>query len=129
MRYIPVKRLQESCNILYMVVGIGIIEIFIVESRSLKEKRGVLRRIVSRTQNKFSISIAEVGENDEWKRGQIGFAVVGNDRSFVNSRLDKIIKFIADLKIADVINSEIELINISDTADNCGYKEGKSNEF
>lgn len=112
-----------------MVVGIGIIEIFIAESRSLKEKRGVLRRIVGRTQNKFSLSIAEVGENDEWKRGKIGFSVVGNDRSFVNSKLDKIIKFIEDLNVANVIDSEIELINISDTANNSRYKEGKIDEF
>ncbi|NQU04253.1 MAG: DUF503 domain-containing protein [Syntrophaceae bacterium] len=112
-----------------MVVGIGIIEIFIAESRSLKEKRGVLRRIMSRTQNKFSLSIAEVGENDEWKRGQIGFAVVGNDKSFVNSRLDKIVQFIEGLNIAGVIDSRIELINISDTIGDGGYKEGKFDEF
>ena len=112
-----------------MVVGIGIIEIFIAESRSLKEKRGVLRRIMGRTQTKFSISIAEVGDNDKWKRGTIGFSVVGNDRSFVNSMLDKIIKFIEDLNLADVINSEIELINISDIVNNSPYEEGKIDEF
>ncbi len=112
-----------------MVVGIGIIDIFIGESRSLKDKRGVLRRIMGRTQNKFSLSIAEVGANDEWKRGQIGFAVVGNDRSFVNSKLDKILQFIEGLNIAGVIDFRIELINISDTTGDCGYREGKFDEF
>lgn len=112
-----------------MVVGIGIVDIFIAESRSLKEKRGVLRRIISRTRHKFSLSIAEVGNNDEWKRGTIGFAVVGNDRSFVNSRLDKILQFIEGLHIAGVVDSRIELINVSDSAGDGGNREGTCDEF
>jgi len=112
-----------------MVVGIGIIEIFIVESRSLKEKRSVLRRITSRTQNKFSLSLAEVGDNDEWKRGKLGFAFVGNDRGFVNSKLDKIVQFIEGLNVANVISSRIELINVSDTTHDFGDVEGICDGF
>jgi hypothetical protein len=112
-----------------MVVGIGIIEIFIAESRSLKDKRGVLRRIIGRTQTKFSISIAEVGDNDKWKRGTIGFSVVGNDRSFINSRLDKIIQFIEDLNLADIIDSEIEVLTVSDPVNNSPYEGERIDEF
>jgi uncharacterized protein YlxP (DUF503 family) len=112
-----------------MVVGIGIVEIYIAESRSLKEKRSVLRRIVSRAHNTFSLSIAEIGENDQWKRGEIGFAVVGNDRNFVNSKLDKIVQFIEGLTIARVIDAKIELINISDAVGDYGYREGDCDEF
>jgi len=39
-----------------MFVGIGIIDIFIAESRSLKDKRGVLKSMIKRTQNEFNIS-------------------------------------------------------------------------
>ena len=112
-----------------MVVGIGIVNIFIGESRSLKEKRGVLRRIMGRTQSKFSLSIAEIGNNDEWKRARIGFAIVGNDRSFVNSRLDKVLQFIEGLNIAGVVDSRIELISISDSAGEGGNREGFFDEF
>jgi len=112
-----------------MVVGIGIVDIFIGESRSLKEKRGVLRRIMGRTQSKFSLSIAEIGNNDEWKRARIGFAIVGNDRSFVNSRLDKVLQFIEGLNIAGVVDSRIELISISDSAGEGGNREGFFDEF
>ncbi len=59
------------------------LELFIAESRSLKEKRSVLKRVLSRTQQTFSLSIAEVGEQDNWKHAVIGFAVVGNDRGFI----------------------------------------------
>ncbi len=100
-----------------MFVGIGIIEIFIAESRSLKEKRGVMKSILRRTQNEFNISIAEVGVNDDWKRGEIGFGVVGNDKRFVNSKIDKILRFIDDLYLAEVVNCRVEIMSFADAVE------------
>lgn len=67
-----------------MVVGTGIIGIVITESRSLKEKRTVLRRIPGRAKNKCNISIAGVGQSDDWKKCRIGFSIVGNEKRFIN---------------------------------------------
>ena len=97
-----------------MVVGVGIVDIFIIESRSLKEKRGILRRIIKRTQNKFNISIAEVGAQNSWKRARIGFSVIGNDRSFVNSMMDTIMRYIEELGLADIVNTDMEIISFAD---------------
>ncbi|MCK9274430.1 MAG: DUF503 domain-containing protein [Syntrophales bacterium] len=96
-----------------MVVGTGIVELFIPESRSLKEKRSVLKRVVGRTQQTFSLSIAEVGEQDNWKRSKIGFAVVGNDRGFIESKMAHIARFIEDLHLVDILDLKKEIINIS----------------
>jgi len=57
------------------------------------------------------LSIAEVGENDKWQRAQVGFCVVGNDKRYVNSSLDKIANFINDLRVVDLLNSEIEILD------------------
>jgi uncharacterized protein YlxP (DUF503 family) len=76
-----------------MVVGWGIIDIVVEGSRSLKEKRSVVRRILGRTKNTFNVSIAEVGAYNDWKRCQIGFSVAGNERGFVQSKMDKNCKF------------------------------------
>lgn len=111
-----------------MVIGSGIIDIWIVESRSLKEKRGVLSRILKRTQNEFNITIAEIGENDHWKRAKIGFAVVGNDHSYINGKVDHILRFIDSLQLAEVLNTNIEMIHISDMTGPCRYEEGKYDE-
>ena len=108
-----------------MVVGSGIIDLWIAGSNSLKEKRGVLSRILKRTQNEFNISIAEVGENDHWKRAQIGFSVVGNDRRYINGKMDHIINFIDGLRMAEVVNTRIEISNLSDCSFAGGYEEGK----
>ncbi len=96
-----------------MIVGTGIIEIFIEGSRSLKEKRGVLRSILGRTKNRFNVSIAEVGASNDWKRGVIGFSFVGNEKGFINSKMDGIVNFIEGLNLADIVNVSMEINNIS----------------
>jgi hypothetical protein len=99
-----------------MVVVTGIVEICIHESRSLKEKRSVLRSMLRRTQNEFNVSIAEVGCMDNWKIGRIGFALVGNDASFLNSKADKILRFMEDLYLAEIVKSKLEIMTLSEEA-------------
>jgi len=103
-----------------MVVGAGTMDVVVGGSRSLKEKRSVVRRILGRTKNTFNVSIAEVGAYNDWKRCRIGFGVVGNERGFVNSKMDKIVNFIEGLHLADVINVTIEMYSISDARDGGG---------
>ncbi|MFA4916518.1 MAG: DUF503 domain-containing protein [Syntrophales bacterium] len=102
-----------------MGVGLSIVDLLFTESSSLKEKRGVLSRILKRTQNTFNISIAEIGETDRWRRAKVGFSIVGNDRRYINGKIDHILEFINNLQLAEVINTEIEIISISDTMDSC----------
>jgi uncharacterized protein YlxP (DUF503 family) len=108
-----------------MVIGSGIIDMWIAESSSLKEKRGVLSRILKRTQNEFNVSVAEIGENDHWKRAKIGFSVVGNDKRYINSKIDHILRFIDGMQLAEILNTKIEMINVSDMTYPCHYEEGK----
>lgn len=112
-----------------MFVGIGIIDVFIAESRSLKDKRGVLKSMIRRTQNEFNISIAEVGHHDDWKRGLIGFSIVGNDRRFVNSKIDKVLRFIDDLYLAEVSNCRIEITSFNDAVEWVAGEERDHDEF
>ena len=95
-----------------MVVGICHVRLLLHNVFSLKEKRGIVRRIIGRVKSKFSVSIAEVGENDLLQRASIGFCVVGNDRAFVNSCLDKIMAFIEELYLAEVVDQNIEIITM-----------------
>jgi uncharacterized protein YlxP (DUF503 family) len=94
-----------------MVVGVCHLDIIIHDNNSLKGKRHILKQIIERTKHKFNVSIAEVGDNDLWQRAKIGFSVVGNDNRFVNSCLDKIMNFIENMEIAEVVDSEWEIIH------------------
>jgi uncharacterized protein YlxP (DUF503 family) len=112
-----------------MFVGVGILDVFIAESRSLKDKRGVMKSIMRRAQNEFNLSIAEVGVNDDWKRGEIGFSVVGNDRRYINSKIDKILRFIDGLYLAEVVNCRIEITSFADVIEPAGNGVMKIDEF
>jgi uncharacterized protein YlxP (DUF503 family) len=95
-----------------MVVGLGIITFRLHDCRSLKAKRKIVKKIVSQLCNNFNASVAEVGSNDIYQRAEIGFALVGNNRTVVNSKLDKIINLADDLGLAEIIDSEMEIINL-----------------
>jgi uncharacterized protein YlxP (DUF503 family) len=108
-----------------MVVGIGIVELFIAGSRSLKEKRGVLNSILKRTRNGFNVSIAEIGANDHWKKALIGFCVAGNDKLYINRKVDRILNFIDGLGLAEVVEVKIEMLSFNDLSVTDNYDEDK----
>jgi uncharacterized protein YlxP (DUF503 family) len=94
-----------------MIVGICHLDVIIPENHSLKGKRHVLRKITDRVRSRFNISIAEVGDNELWQRSQLGLSIVGNDRRFINSYLDKVVNFIEAMNIVDIAHSEFEILN------------------
>ena len=96
-----------------MVVGVCQLRMIIHGVTSLKEKRGVARKIITRVKNKFSVSIAEVEDHDLWQSLVIGFCMVGNDRRYINSCLDKILDFIENLYLAEIVDHRVEIININ----------------
>lgn len=95
-----------------MVIGLGLITYRLHDCRSLKAKRKIIRAITSQIRNHFNASVAEVGSNDIHQRAEIGFAIVGNDKSVINSKLDKIFNFADSLGIAEMIDSEMEIMNL-----------------
>ena len=95
-----------------MVVGTGLITLRIHDCRSLKGKRKVVKSLIARLRNSFNVSIAEVGSNDIYQRAEIGFCLVGNDTALVNSKIDKIINMAEDLGLAEIIDTEMEIIHL-----------------
>jgi uncharacterized protein YlxP (DUF503 family) len=72
----------------------------------------VVRRIKDRTRQKFNVSIAEVDENDLWQRALIAVALVGNERRFVETALDEVVRFMREQ--AEVTNVEREIQSFND---------------
>ena len=95
-----------------MVVGSGIIIFRLHDCRSLKGKRKIVKSIISRLQNNFNVSVAEVGSNDIHQIAEIGFVLVGNNKAVINSKIDKIFNMADELGLAEIIDSKMEIINL-----------------
>ena len=95
-----------------MVIGVCKLDLRIPENHSLKGKRHVLRKLIDRVRTRFNVAISEVGDNDLWQRAQMGFCTVGNDRRHINSSLDKVIYFIEQMNLVEMVRTEIEIISL-----------------
>jgi uncharacterized protein YlxP (DUF503 family) len=67
---------------------------------------------VDRARQRFNISIAEVEDQDLWQKAVLGVCTVSNDRQRVNSILDKVVSFIENTNLAQVTDSQIEIMNL-----------------
>ncbi len=93
-----------------MVVGICVIDLFIPQSGSLKEKRHVLQSIKIKIKNKFNVAIAEVDGGDLWQRATLGVVTVANDKGYVNQIIDKIVAVISSHPEIEVIGQRMEFV-------------------
>ncbi len=95
-----------------MIVGAAVVEIRIHGSRSLKQRRGVVRSIIQRVRNRYNVSTAEVGGQDTWQRAALGLCAAGADRQQVRSALEGAVAFIEELHLAEVIAADIEVLDM-----------------
>ncbi len=76
------------------------VQMLLSESRSLKDKRRVLKSLKERIHNRFEVAVAEVDHNDLWQRGSLGIAVVSSATQHANEVLSKVVNFIEqDLRV------------------------------
>ena len=95
-----------------MVVGTGIITFRLHGCNSLKGKRKIVKSIISQIRNNFNVSIAEIGSNDIHQKAEIGFALAGNNKMVINSKIDKIFNMADRLGLAEIVDSKMEIINL-----------------
>jgi hypothetical protein len=95
-----------------MIVGVGVITLRLHECRSLKGKRKIVKSVIAQMRNKFNVAVAEVGANDTYQRSEIGFSLVGNNRQLLNSKIDKIFNMVDTLGLAEIIDTDMEIITV-----------------
>ena len=80
-------------------------DVLLGDIRSLKQKRSVLRPLVAELQRKFSVSAAETGSPELYRRAGIGVAMVSGDRSHAVDVLDAAERLVA-------AHPEFELLSV-----------------
>lgn len=73
-------------------------------SQNLKEKRGIIKSIISRSSKKFNISIAEIDLNDFWQSALLGIALVSNDGKTFDNVIKNLVNFL-EINYPDIIIS------------------------
>jgi uncharacterized protein len=76
-----------------MIVGVAVCECIIYNAHSLKEKRAVLQRILTRMKQKHNVSVSEVDFQDVWQRTKIAIAAVTSSRVSTEKELQNALKF------------------------------------
>jgi uncharacterized protein YlxP (DUF503 family) len=72
----------------------------------------VVRSIIQRVRNRFNLSVAEVGGQDTWQRASIGLGVVSFEEATARRQLEKALAFIEDLHLAEVLGSELQVLDL-----------------
>jgi uncharacterized protein YlxP (DUF503 family) len=94
-----------------MIIGSLTARLLIRASRTLKEKRQVVRSILDRVRGSFNVSAAEVDTHDDVKVATLGFATVGFETAAVQRVLQQINEALRRHPIAEYLGSECSVGN------------------
>jgi len=93
-------------------VGVCKLKIHIPGSRSLKDKRSVIKSLVARLQKQFNLSIAEVDDHELWQMATIGMACVSNHNNRVDEVISAAISLIErDFPTIEIVGKEIDIFS------------------
>jgi uncharacterized protein YlxP (DUF503 family) len=90
-----------------MIVGSLRVRLLLRESRSLKDKRQVVKSIKDRLTNRFNVSAAEVDSLDNRQVAALGFAMVGNETAHVRVALEQILHALRCHPVAELLEHEL----------------------
>jgi uncharacterized protein YlxP (DUF503 family) len=90
-------------------VGSLSLDVLLGDIHSLKEKRSVVRPIVSELRRKYDVSAAEAGHLDLHRRALIGVAVVGADRQHCTEVLEACERLVASRPEIELLSAHQQL--------------------
>lgn len=94
-----------------MVVGVLQLDLHLHGPQSLKQKRGVVQKLLAKARNRFPASCAEVGHQDLWQRALLGFAVVSNSEKVLAPILARLEEELVGSAEVELIEAVIEYIH------------------
>jgi uncharacterized protein YlxP (DUF503 family) len=89
-----------------MHVGSLRVRLLVRESRSLKDKRQVVRGVLDRLRNGFNVAACEVDALDHRQLAVLGFATVAVEAAQVTKTLDAIVRALRVHPVAEFLDFE-----------------------
>ena len=82
------------------------VELRVPGSRSLKDKRQVVKSLLDGARRRYCVSAAEIAFQDQWQRARLGFAVVASTAGQAAEIIDKVDRFIWSHPEIDVLTTD-----------------------
>jgi uncharacterized protein len=93
-----------------MVIALLSIDLHVPGSRSLKDKRMVLRRIKDRLK-KFNVAVSEVEYQDLWQRATLAVVTVSSDQRHADRELAAVADEIERVEPGLIARTEVEFLS------------------
>jgi uncharacterized protein YlxP (DUF503 family) len=89
-----------------MTVGLLLLDCYIPESQSLKDKRRILTSLGERLRRQFNIALAEVEYQDQWQRAQLAIVLVNTNWRMLQSSMSKLTEYVDRDRRVEITNTE-----------------------
>ena len=93
-----------------MNIGLLKVSLFIPGASSLKDKRQVIRSLISRLKNKFNIALAEIDAQDLHQRCELGIVSINTSHQELQRTLDYVLSFIGNNPDSQLMEVETEFL-------------------
>ena len=95
-----------------MVVGVLRMTLLLHAPQNLKEKRGIVQKILHRCRNRYPVSGAETGSQNLWQKSELGFVMVSNDEKLIDPIFQRMLEDVSASGLAEVFQDEVEYIHL-----------------
>ncbi|MCX6840874.1 MAG: DUF503 domain-containing protein [candidate division WOR-3 bacterium] len=89
-----------------MAIGLLLLDCFMSESQSLKDKRRILSSLTERLRRQFNVAIAEVEHQDQWQRALLAIVFVNTNWRMLQSSMSKLTEYVDRDGRVEVTNTE-----------------------
>ncbi|WAA13563.1 DUF503 domain-containing protein [Fervidibacillus halotolerans] len=84
------------------------IECYFYHCQSLKDKRAILQRILTRIRQKFNFAVAEIDFQNQWQRSKIALVTVSTVKEVAEKEYQQVLKLIDSFPEIELTITEIE---------------------
>lgn len=79
-----------------MIIGACTVHLYLPGVFSLKEKRGLLKPLLTQLRRQFEVAAAEVGNQDTWQSAEVAVVAVSNNASHIYAVFEKAVHWIEE---------------------------------
>ncbi len=83
-----------------------LLDCFMSESQSLKDKRRILSSLTERLRRQFNVAIAEVEYQDQWQRAHLAIVFVNTNWRMLQSSMSKLTEYVDRDRRVEITNTE-----------------------